>query len=112
MMAVTDLNAMMKQQKESMERAIALMEVEGLQVAQEYGNLLSRMSQVCGAAQNREGARRYKKLYDTFVRATKSVKNSTIAKKEEGSKKLHEEMQQQMTEHMATMGYQAQQAWK
>ncbi|KAK7032042.1 hypothetical protein VNI00_013410 [Paramarasmius palmivorus] len=105
MLAQNDFQAMLRQQKESMERAITLIEVEGLQLAEEYGNLLSRMFQVCGAMRDPVGARKYEKMYQTFLRATKSTKNSVNDKKEEDDRKQYEEMQRQMVEHMQTMGY-------
>ncbi|KAK7032039.1 hypothetical protein VNI00_013407 [Paramarasmius palmivorus] len=66
----SSLKVTMKQQKDAIERAIALMEAEGLQLAGQYGNLLLRMSQVCGASQDQGRERKYKKMYETFCRVT------------------------------------------
>ncbi|KAK7032038.1 hypothetical protein VNI00_013406 [Paramarasmius palmivorus] len=94
---------LLRQQKEMLDRAIILMEVEGLQLTEQYGGSLSKMSQLCVASQDREGARKYKRMHEMFCRATESTKSAVRDQKEADNKKLSEELQRLVK----AMGYQS-----
>ncbi|EEB92650.1 hypothetical protein MPER_08809, partial [Moniliophthora perniciosa FA553] len=97
------LRTLREEHVDPMIRAIKLLEQEGLTSIEEYGNMLSRTSQASASILDKKSEQKYKKMYETFLLATRSARNAMVKELEEENRKQYEMVQEMMrTMSMAT----------
>ncbi|KAK7032043.1 hypothetical protein VNI00_013411 [Paramarasmius palmivorus] len=82
-------------------RGLELMETEGLQSREQYGESLSRLSQMlCDKT-----GKKYKEMHDAYCRAQRSARNADVAKKAKEDLMLLDMMEKMMGDMGRQMGY-------